>query len=111
MTFAPFSSPALSPLCSLAPLCRVAPGWKAGSAGGSGVSGAPSASRPSLDPTYPAAGAAAEALEDARSTGMALPLALASMLVTVAVLVAPEQPSHQEAICQRHAGVEACRVW
>jgi hypothetical protein len=42
---------------------------------------------------------------------MALPLALASMLVTVAVLVAPEQPSHQEAICQRHAGVEACRVW
>ncbi len=41
----------------------------------------------------------------------ALPLALAGLLVLLAVLLAPEQPRHQEAICQRHAGVEACRVW
>jgi hypothetical protein len=29
----------------------------------------------------------------------------------MAVLVAPEQPQDQEAICQRHNGVAACRVW
>jgi len=40
-----------------------------------------------------------------------LPLALAAGLVALAVLVAPEQPRDQEAICHRHAGVEACRVW
>jgi hypothetical protein len=40
-----------------------------------------------------------------------LPLALAAVLVALAVLVAPEQPRDQEAICHRHAGVEACRVW
>ena len=40
-----------------------------------------------------------------------LPLALAAVLVAMAVLVAPEQPRDQEAICHRHAGVEACRVW
>lgn len=40
-----------------------------------------------------------------------LPLALAGVLVGLAVLVAPEQPRDQEAICHRHAGVEACRVW
>ena len=39
------------------------------------------------------------------------PLALAAVLVALAVLVAPEQPRDQEAICHRHAGVEACRVW
>jgi hypothetical protein len=42
---------------------------------------------------------------------MGLPLILAAILVTVALLVAPERPEAQEAICQRHAGVEACRVW
>jgi hypothetical protein len=40
-----------------------------------------------------------------------LPLALAALLVALALVVAPEQPRDQEAICQRQAGVEACRVW
>jgi hypothetical protein len=39
------------------------------------------------------------------------PLALATALVLLALLVAPERPRDQEAICQRQAGVEACRVW
>jgi hypothetical protein len=39
------------------------------------------------------------------------PLALAALLVLLAVLVAPEQPQAQEAICQRHNGVAACLVW
>jgi len=39
------------------------------------------------------------------------PLALAGVLILMAVLVAPEQPQDQEAICQRHNGVAACRVW
>jgi hypothetical protein len=40
-----------------------------------------------------------------------IPLALAAMLLLAALLVAPEQPWAQEAICQRHNGVAACRVW
>ena len=36
---------------------------------------------------------------------------LAVLLLLLAVLVAPERPQVQEAICQRHNGVEACRVW
>ena len=40
-----------------------------------------------------------------------VPLALAAVLWCVALLVAPEQPRDQEAICQRHNGVAACRVW
>lgn len=42
---------------------------------------------------------------------VSVPLALAAFLVTVALLLAPERPEAQEAICKRHAGVEACRVW
>jgi hypothetical protein len=42
---------------------------------------------------------------------MGVPLALAGVLLALAVLVAPEQPADQEAICHRHNGVEACRVW
>ena len=38
-------------------------------------------------------------------------LALSGVLVLLAVLIAPEQPRFQEAICQRHNGVAACRVW
>lgn len=38
-------------------------------------------------------------------------LLLAAVLCLLALLVAPEQPQHQEAICQRHNGVAACRVW
>ncbi|MEB3322938.1 MAG: hypothetical protein VKI81_08955 [Synechococcaceae cyanobacterium] len=41
----------------------------------------------------------------------AIPLALAAVTFAIAVLTAPEQPARQEAICQRHNGVEACRVW
>lgn len=41
----------------------------------------------------------------------AVPLALAAVLLALAVLIAPEQPRDQEAICHRQAGVEACRVW
>jgi len=40
-----------------------------------------------------------------------LPAALAGLLVLAAAAVAPERPRDQEAICQRHNGVEACRVW
>ena len=36
---------------------------------------------------------------------------LAVLLLLLAVLVAPERPQVQEAICQRHNGAEACRVW
>ncbi|MBD2548454.1 hypothetical protein H6G65_02410 [Microcystis elabens FACHB-917] len=42
---------------------------------------------------------------------VAVPLLLAAGLVLGAVLLAPEQPRDQEAICHRHNGVEACRVW
>lgn len=41
----------------------------------------------------------------------AVPLLLSAVLCLVALLVAPEQPRDQEAICQRHNGVDACRVW
>ncbi len=40
-----------------------------------------------------------------------IPLTLAAILLLAALLVAPEQPLAQEAICQRHNGVAACRVW
>jgi len=43
--------------------------------------------------------------------GATMPLRLAVGLVLGAVLLAPEQPRDQEAICHRHNGVEACRVW
>lgn len=39
------------------------------------------------------------------------PLVLALLLIGLAAVLAPEQPWDQEAICQRHIGVEACRVW
>lgn len=56
------------------------------------------ASKPAAGPM--AAGARAKA-----------PWALAAVLLLLALLVAPEQPRFQEAICQRHNGVAACRVW
>jgi len=40
-----------------------------------------------------------------------VPLVLVAVLVLLAVLVAPERPRDQAAICQRHAGAAACRVW
>ncbi|MEX1317938.1 MAG: serine protease inhibitor [Synechococcaceae cyanobacterium] len=33
------------------------------------------------------------------------------LLVLVAAALAPEHPQHQAAICQRHNGAAACRVW
>ena len=51
----------------------------------------------------------AESWKDASPMGA--PLVLVAFLVLVALLLAPERPEAQEAICKRHAGVEACRVW
>lgn len=45
------------------------------------------------------------------SPALTLALVLAPTLVAVAVMAAPEQPQTLEAICLRHHGVEACRVW
>ena len=42
---------------------------------------------------------------------MLAPLALVGVLLAAALLVAPEHPQDQAAICQRHNGAEACRVW
>jgi hypothetical protein len=36
---------------------------------------------------------------------------VAALLILAALLLAPEQPQDQEAICKRHNGVAACRVW
>ena len=54
-------------------------------------------------------GVVAESWKDASPMGA--PLLLAALLVTVSLWLAPERPEAQEAICKRHAGVEACRVW
>lgn len=40
-----------------------------------------------------------------------VPAILAAALLLLALVVAPERPQVQEAICQRHNGAEACRVW
>jgi hypothetical protein len=42
---------------------------------------------------------------------VAITALLAVLLVVLALLVAPERPADQEAICQRYNGVVACRVW
>jgi hypothetical protein len=46
-----------------------------------------------------------------RASPFPVPAMLAAVLLLVAVVVAPERPQVQEAICQRHNGAEACRVW
>ena len=47
-----------------------------------------------------------------RLRGRALVPALAvGMLLAAALWMAPEAPQDQAAICQRHNGVAACRVW
>ncbi len=43
--------------------------------------------------------------------GLAFILGWTGGYCLVALLLAPERPEAQEAICKRHAGVEACRVW
>ena len=56
--------------------------------------------------------AAAPAREVAPESAMpTLPMVVVVVLVLLAVLVAPERPLDQAAICQRHAGPVACRVW
>ena len=65
--------------------------------------------RPGSGPCPSRFGVVAESWKDASPMGA--PLVLAAFLVTVALLLAPERPEAQEAICNRHAGVEACRVW
>jgi hypothetical protein len=42
---------------------------------------------------------------------LAGPALLVLTLLTLASVVAPEDPIAQEAICQRHNGEAACRVW
>jgi len=61
---------------------------------------------------------AASPMDQARSSDAAalpavpkVPLILAGFLVLLAVLLAPERPGDQAAICQRQAGELACRVW
>lgn len=39
------------------------------------------------------------------------PAVLVGVWLFAAALLAPEQPQHQAAICQRHNGFDACRVW
>ena len=48
-----------------------------------------------------------------RSSGreITVPVVLVGVLLLLALVVAPEGPQVQEAICQRHNGAEACRVW
>jgi hypothetical protein len=46
-----------------------------------------------------------------RLAPVAAPALLVVVLSLAAVLIAPEQPHDQAAICQRHNGAEACRVW
>ncbi len=57
----------------------------------------------------PSLAARGDTWKDSPSVGLTLVLSL--LLLAVALVVAPEHPEAQEAICQRHAGVEACRVW
>ncbi len=49
------------------------------------------------------------ALADFRQSVLSVGLVLA--LLTLAVCTAPEAPENQAAICQRHNGEAACRVW
>jgi hypothetical protein len=39
------------------------------------------------------------------------PVGAVCLLLAVALWMAPEAPQDQAAICQRHNGVAACRVW
>lgn len=45
-----------------------------------------------------------------RTQGLPTLLAV-GLLVLVAATLAPERPQDQAAICQRHNGPVACRVW
>jgi hypothetical protein len=73
-----------------------------------GLAPALTAGRPLSRPTASGGSSRLGSMPRARAT---TPLLLAVGLVLGAVLLAPEQPRDQEAICHRHNGVEACRVW
>jgi hypothetical protein len=55
--------------------------------------------------------ASAAKLHVAGAWERALPGLLAGCMLTAALLAAPEAPQDQAAICQRHNGPVACRVW
>jgi hypothetical protein len=76
---------------------------------GHGARSGSARSRHGAGPSPSRYGATTDSWKDASPLGV--PHVLAAFLVTVALLLAPERPEAQEAICQRHAGVEACRVW
>jgi hypothetical protein len=46
-----------------------------------------------------------------RRQGYRAPALAVGMLLAAALWMAPEAPQDQAAICQRHNGVAACRVW
>ena len=45
-----------------------------------------------------------------RSVGLGA-LMVVGVVLASAMLLAPEQPVDQAAICERHNGAQACRVW
>jgi hypothetical protein len=56
-----------------------------------------------------AAAAATASLHAHRRLGPAA--AVLALVLLLAALLAPEAPQDQAAICQRHNGAVACRVW
>lgn len=95
------SSPLLSPILLPAPLSLVPP---VGTVHATSWSSRPTREIPQL-----AGGPGGSGGRGAARSGV--PLFLAAVLVAAALLVAPERPHDQEAICQRHRGELACRVW
>ena len=85
----------------------------AGAVSGLPGSGFPGSSRLIAAAAVPAPSRRRQAIASFSSAEarVGVPLALAAVLLCLALLVAPEQPRDQEAICQRHNGVAACRVW
>ena len=93
----------------------------------------PDLRRPLPGPALPAPGLAARALATPGATPAAVagcrprpsvsrsrlqgswggwsPLVLVAVLLVTAFALAPETPQDQAAICQRHNGPAACRVW
>lgn len=59
----------------------------------------------------PAAHMATAAVPPRPRRRLGLPVAFLVLLLLLATLLAPEAPQDQAAICQRHNGAVACRVW
>jgi hypothetical protein len=70
---------------------------------------------PTSHPAFQAASHRAVVMPRRRHTAAAVPmgrpLGLAAVLVLLALVLVPEHPGDQEAICQRHNSAAACRVW